>query len=256
MTMPSTSGILKLYMAKPYVVFDIDGTIARTSLLQQIVRVLVNRGRIELGPAQQIETTLHDFRQRIADDNFGEYMKQAVDIMFQSMPKGMTVEEYDEIIDVVVKTSLSHTYVYTRQLIQTLKRSNYFLISISGSELRAVSTFSKALGFDAWVGQVQYVTNGNRLTGEVRTLGQSKQNILQTIKTKFQLDDKESMAIGDTSSDIGILSEVEHPVCFNPNQALFKHAREKGWMVVIERKDMVYGMAFENNRYVLKQVNV
>jgi phosphoserine phosphatase len=243
-------------MKKQFAVFDIDGTIARTSLLQQLVRILVNRGKLDIGPAEQIENILHDFRQRIADDNFGEYMKKAVDIMFQSMPKGITIEEYDEIIDVVVKTSLTHTYVYTRQLIQTLKHNNFFLISISGSELRAVSTFSKALGFDAWVGQVQYKNDGKKLTGEVQSLGQPKDKILQTIIKKFDLDTEGSMAVGDTSSDITGLQMVENPVCFNPNQALFKTAREKGWMVVLERKDMVYGMTQENGQYVLKQVNV
>jgi HAD superfamily phosphoserine phosphatase-like hydrolase len=241
---------------KQFAVFDIDGTIARTSLLQQLVRVLVNRGKIDIGPAEQIENLLHDFRQRIADDNFGEYMKKAVDMMFQAMPRGITVEEYDEIIDVVVKTSLTHTYVYTRQLIQTLKHNNFFLISISGSELRAVGTFSKALGFDAWVGQVQYINDGKKLTGEVQALGQPKDKILQTIIRKFDLETRGSMAVGDTSSDVSILNMVENPICFNPNQALFKIAREKGWMVVLERKDMVYGLTPENGQYILKQVNV
>jgi HAD superfamily phosphoserine phosphatase-like hydrolase len=241
---------------RQFAVFDIDGTIARTSLLQQLVRVLVSRGKIGLGPAQQIETMLHDFRQRIADDDFGDYMKKAVDIMFSSMPKGLSLEEYDEMIDVVVKSSLTHTYVYTRQLIQTLKHNNFFLISISGSELRTVSTFSKALGFDAWVGQVQYLDDGKKLTGEVRALGQPKDKILQTIINKFNLDTKGSMAVGDTSSDVSILNMVEQPIVFNPNQALFKKARENGWMTVVERKDMVYGLTFENNQYVLKQVNV
>ena len=243
-------------MKKQFAVFDIDGTIARTSLLQQLVRVLVTRGKLDIGPAEQIENLLHDFRQRIADDNFGEYMKKAVDIMFQSMPKGLTIEEYDEIIDVVVKMSLTHTYVYTRQLIQTLKRSNFFLVSISGSELRAVSTFSKALGFDAWVGQVQYLNDGKKLTGQVQALAQPKDKILQTIITKFDLDTRGSLAVGDTSSDVSVLGMVENPIVFNPNQELFKVARDKGWMVVLERKDMVYGMTQEKGKYVLKQVNV
>lgn len=243
-------------MKKQFAVFDIDGTIARTSLLQQLVRVLVSRGKLDIGPAEQIENLLHDFRQRIADDDFGDFMKKAVDIMFQSMPKGLTVEEYDEIIDVVVKMSLTHTYVYTRQLIQTLRRNNFFLISISGSELRAVSTFSKALGFDAWVGQVQYLHDGKKLSGQVQTLGQPKDKILQTIIKKFDLETKGSMAVGDTSTDVALLEMVENPIVFNPNQALFKVAREKNWMVVLERKDMVYGLTTENGQYVLKQVNV
>ncbi len=241
---------------KQFAVFDIDGTIARTSLLQQLVRSLVSRGKIGIGPAQQIETMLHDFRQRIADDDFGPYMKKAVDIMFEAMPKGMTLIEYDEIIDSVIKSSLTHTYVYTRQLIQTLKHNNFFLIAISGSELRAVSTFSKALGFDAWVGQVQYAHDGKKLTGEVQTLGQPKDKILEAIINKFQLETKGSIAVGDTSSDVSILSMVEQPIVFNPNQALFKIAREKSWMVVLERKDMVYGLVQENGTYILKTVNI
>ena len=243
-------------MRKPYAVFDIDGTIARTSLLQQLVRVLVSRGRLGIGPAQEIERLLHDARQRIADDDFGPYMKQAVDIMFQNIPKGMTIEEYSELIDVVVKTSLTHTYVYTKQLAQTLKRNNYFLIAISGSEMRLVSTFAKALGFDAWVGQVQYVDDGKKLTGEMRALGQPKDVILKTIIQKFDLEQKDSTAVGDTSSDIGMLQQVDSPIVFNPNQALFKHAQQQGWMVVIERKDMVYGLTKSGESYQLTQTNV
>lgn len=241
---------------KQFAVFDIDGTIARTSLLQQTIRVLVSHGKLEVGIAHDIETMLHDNRQRIADDSFGGYMKRAVDMMFASMPKNMTLAEYDQIIDAVIKTSLSHTYVYTRQLIQSLKHNNYFLIAISGSELRAVSTYAKALGFDAWVGQVQYLDDGKRLTGEVKALGLPKDKILLSLINKFNLDHRGSMAVGDTSSDISILSMVEQPITFNPNQALFKHAREQGWMVVIERKDMVYGLTKNGESYVLNSVNV
>lgn len=242
-------------MRKQFAVFDIDGTIARSSLLQQMVRILVNRGRLDIGPAQEIEVLLHDVRQRTSDADFGTIIKRAVNLLFGSLKKPLTVEEYDEIIDAVVKTSLSHTYVYTRELIQTLKRNNYFLISISGSELRAVSTFSRALGFDAWVGQVQYLHDGKTLTGDIKALGQPKDTILATIIDKFNLDPKGSMAIGDSSTDIPLLSKVENPVCFNPNQHLFTYAQQQGWMVVIERKDMVYGMVKEGNNYVLRQTN-
>ena len=242
-------------MRKPYAVFDIDGTIARTSLLQQLVRVLVARGRLGVGPAQQIENMLHDARQRISDDEFGQCMKRAVDIMFANVPKGLSIEEYNELIDVVVKTSLTHNYVYTRQLVQTLKRNNYFLIAISGSEMRLVSTFAKALGFDAWVGQVQYLDDGKKLTGQIRALGQPKDVILRTMISKFNLLQESSTAVGDTSSDISMLEFVDSPIVFNPNQELFKHAKEKGWMTVIERKDMVYGLTKEGEQYVLSQTN-
>lgn len=243
-------------MSRQFAVFDIDGTIARTSLLQLMVRELVARGKLGVAPGREIEVMLHDNRQRITDDNFGEYMKKAVSILFKSLPKGLRSDDYDEIINAVVKTSLSNTYVYTRELIQTLKNNNFFLIAISGSELKAVGTFSKALGFDAWVGEVSYVQEKGRLTGEVKSLSKPKAEILKSIIKKFDLDTRGSTAVGDTSSDIGVLEMVESPIVFNPNQALFKIARKKGWMVVLERKDMVYGMIKEGDDYVLKQVNI
>lgn len=242
-------------MKKQFAVFDIDGTIARTSLLQLMVRELVARGKLDIGPGRQIEVMLHDYRQRIGDDSFGDYMKKAVDILFKGMPKGLRIEDYNEITDAIVKTSLSNTYVYTRELVQTLKRNNFFLIAISGSEVKAVSTFARALGFDAWVGEVSYIEKNGRLHGDVQALKQTKAEILKKIIEKFDLDTRGSTAVGDTSSDIGILEMVDSPIVFNPNQALFKHAREKGWMIVLERKDMVYGLVQENGRYVLKQVN-
>jgi HAD superfamily phosphoserine phosphatase-like hydrolase len=243
-------------MRKQFAVFDIDGTIARTSLLQLMTRELVARGRLDIGPGHDIEVLLHDYRQRISDETFGSYMHQAVDLLFKSLPKGLSLEEYNEIIDSVVKKSLTSTYVYTRELAQTLKRNNFFLIAISGSEVRAVSTFARSLGFDAWVGQVNYLEENGMLTGEVQTLTQTKAQILDVIIKKFDLETRGSTAVGDTSSDISILEKVDSPIVFNPNQALFKVAREKGWMVVIERKDMVYGLVQENGQYVLKQVNV
>ena len=243
-------------MKKQFAVFDIDGTIARTSLLQLMTRELVARGRLDIGPGHDIEVLLHDYRQRISDENFGSYMKQAVDLLFKNLPRGMSLEEYNGIIDSVVKKSLTSTYVYTRELAQTLKRNNFFLIAISGSEVRAVSTFARSLGFDAWVGQVNYLEENGMLTGEVQTLTQTKAQILDVIIKKFDLETRGSTAVGDTSSDISILEKVDSPIVFNPNQALFKVAREKGWMVVIERKDMVYGLVHENGQYVLKQVNV
>ncbi|MBP6961981.1 HAD family phosphatase [Candidatus Saccharibacteria bacterium] len=243
-------------MRKQFAVFDIDGTISRTSLLQLMVRELVTRGKLDIGTGKQIEMMLHDYRQRIGDDNFGDYMKQAVDMMFKAMPDGLRIEDYNEITDAIVKMSLSNTYVYTRELLQTLKRNNFFLIAISGSEVKAVSTLARSLGFDAWVGEVNYIETNGKLNGQIKALTQSKAEILRTIIKKFDLNEKGSTAVGDTSSDISVLEMVDSPIVFNPNQALFKVAREKGWMIVLERKDMVYGMVQENGQYTLKQVNV
>jgi len=33
---------------------------------------------------------------------------------------------------------------------------------------------------------------------------------------------------------------VGHPVAFNPNYELAKHAKKKRWKIVVERKDVIY----------------
>lgn len=244
-------------MRRQFAVFDIDGTISRTSLLQLTIRELVNRGKLAVGPGHKIEVMLHDNRQRIDDSEFGEYMKKAVDILFKSLPNNeLRSDDYEEIINAVVKTSLSNTYVYTRELIRTLKQNNFFLIAISGSELKMVEAFSRELGFDAWVGEVSYVQKDGKLTGEINSLKQPKTKVLESLIQKFDLNPKGSTAVGDTSRDIGVLKMVDSPIVFNPNQGLFKAARENGWMIVLERKDMVYGMTKEGETYTLKQTNV
>ena len=47
---------------RPFAVFDIDGTVARSSLLQLIVRELANRGHVKLATAITIEKMLNDYR--------------------------------------------------------------------------------------------------------------------------------------------------------------------------------------------------
>jgi HAD superfamily phosphoserine phosphatase-like hydrolase len=243
-------------MARQFAVFDIDGTIVRTSLLQLTVKELVNRGRLDGAVAGDIDRVIHDARQRIKDDDFGSYMKQAVDMLMKHSGGALKLSEYEESLEAVVHSLISSTYVYTRQLIDTLRSKNFYLIAISGSEQRAVEAVSKVLGFNTCAAGVKYIDNGTHLTGEVTSYGTKKDEILRAILQSQQLSTKGSLAVGDTSSDIALFTMVEQPIAFNPNQTLFAEARKNGWMVVLERKDVVYGLQPENGRYVLKSVNI
>ena len=243
-------------MARPFAVFDVDGTLARSSLLQLTVRELVNRGVVSVGPGIEVDKLLDDWRQRVNDATYGNVMKKAVDIMFSDLPDGLRKRDYDSAVHDIVAVELANTYVYTSELIKTLRDKDYFLIAISGGELRAVELFARSLNFDAWLGAVVYEEQGEKLTGKIRTLPYKKDEILKTMISKFDLDLNRSLAVGDTSSDITMLELVKEPIAFNPNRELFKVAREKGWIVVVERKDMVYGMTKDGETYKLTQTNV
>ncbi|MFP4022372.1 MAG: hypothetical protein ACLFTS_00805, partial [Candidatus Paceibacterota bacterium] len=49
-----------------------------------------------------------------------------------------------------------------------------------------------------------------------------------------------SVGVGDTEGDISFLEMVDHPLCFNPNKNLYRHALISDWNVVVERKDVIY----------------
>jgi HAD superfamily phosphoserine phosphatase-like hydrolase len=243
-------------VSRPFAVFDVDGTIARSSLLQLIVRELANRGHVSVGTAIAIEKLLNDYRQRISDDTFGAFMKKAVEMMFADMPAGLRSSEYDIAVQTVVSESIPNRYLYTSELVKSLKTRGYFVIAISGSEFRAVENFARALDFDAWLGAVKYRELGGMITNNIEVVPYKKNEILRGMIHKFDLDAANSIAVGDTSSDIPMFEMVSQPICFNPNQALFKAARERGWMIVIERKDMIYGLTKDGDHYTVSTTNV
>lgn len=243
-------------MSRQFAVFDIDGTIVRTSLLQLIIKELVNRGTIDGAAAGDIERILHDGRQRISDQDFGSYMKQAVELIAEHAGGKIKLADYQAAVTAVSHSLNSTTYVYTRQLIDTLKKNNFFLIAISGSEQRIIEAVSQELGFNSCAAGVFYQDDGTYLTGEMQRFEIKKDAILKSIIAKHDLMTKGSIAVGDTSRDIDMFNIVSQPIAFNPNQALFKIAREKNWMVVLERKDVVYGLQLVDGQYVLKSVNV
>ena len=224
--------------------------------MQLIVKELVNRGKLDGAAAGDIERLIHDGRQRIVDSDFGAYMNQALGMLLQHSGGSLSLADYQTAVDSVAKSLTSSTYVYTRQLIDTLKKNDFFLIAISGSEQRAVQAVGLALGFNTCAAGVYYIDDGKKLTGEVQRFGGKKNEVLESIIAQHDLNKHGSLAVGDTSSDVAMFNMVAQPIAFNPNQALFKVAREQGWMVVLERKDMVYGMQKVDGEYILKSVNV
>ena len=56
-----------------------------------------------------------------------------------------------------------------------------------------------------------------------------------------------SVRVGDSESDIMFLNLVARPICFNPNMKLWNHAKEKGWEVIVERKNVIYELNKNEN---------
>jgi phosphoserine phosphatase len=119
------------------------------------------------------------------------------------------------------------------------------LVAISGSPSYMVSKFAKVLGFYEDFGSV-YESGNNIFTGKVlnKEIFLDKAFVLKKFlrERKLQADWANSLAVGDTETDVAMLELVGRPVAFNPNTSLAVQAKDKGWEIVVERKDVVYGV--------------
>ncbi|HBW74174.1 MAG: HAD hydrolase, family IB [Candidatus Magasanikbacteria bacterium GW2011_GWA2_45_39] len=105
-----------------------------------------------------------------------------------------------------------------------------------------VHEFARMSGFDQFYGTVYEVNAQGFFTGKALYLDfiYDKARVLEHAMKEHGLTLKGSFGVGDTENDIPFLKMVDHPICFNPNTALYAHARRRGWEVVVERKDVIY----------------
>lgn len=224
---------------KKVAIFDVDGTIFRSSLLIEFVEALIAAG---VFPKESRK--IYDRKYRRWLDRTGTYEEyiEAVVEAFMKYLKGVSFADFERIGAEVVEANKGKVYRYTRDLLKKLKRKGYFLLAISQSPKGLLDAFCKRLGFDKVYGRFYELGPSERFTGEVVDLHliANKANIVRRAVAKEKLTLKGSYGVGDTEGDIPMLELVDHPICFNPNATLHRFAKLNGWKIVIERKDVVY----------------
>lgn len=227
-------------MAKRKVaIFDIDGTVFRSSLTVELVEALVREGAFPARAKKMYEEAEKKWLDREGD--YDGYV-MAVVKAFMAELKGVDFEDFSRIGKSVIAEQKKHVYVYTRDLIQKLKKKNYYLVAISQSPKIILDEFCKHLGFNKVYGRVYPIGPLGKFTGEVADehLIANKVNIVRRVIDREGLTIKDSYVVGDTEGDISMLELAENPICFNPNLKLYKYAKRMGWKIVVERKNVVY----------------
>jgi HAD superfamily hydrolase (TIGR01490 family) len=237
---------------KKFAVFDIDGTIFRWQLFSEVVFELINNGYIPESAKKTIDEKMAQWRSRQHAHSFHDYEVAIIEAFFPYV-KNLPVAAVEEAAETVIARAGTHVYMYTRNLVQQLKGEGYTLIAISGSQNEIVQKFAQLWHFDIAIGQVHDAEN-DLYTGTIpgdKLLVLQKGEILKNIVKEHELSWKESIAVGDSRSDIPMLKLVENPIAFNPNDDLFNAAEEHGWKIVIERKNMTYELEAKGGTYLL-----
>lgn len=233
-----------------FAVFDIDGTLYRWQLFHELVEELVNQAALA-DPDGVLNQTWNDWR--AGKVSFHDYEHKLIqDILYKNLPN-VPVAAFDKACRTVVEASGHKVHKYPADLLKDLQSQGYLTIAISGSQQELLDHFCQRYGFDIAVGALYERKNG-RFTGkfERMTFGH-KADILKGLVTDYKLDFSDSLAIGDSDSDIDILRLVERPIAFNPSEGLFAHAKTAGWPIVIERKNMAYRLEGNNGQLILAE---
>lgn len=222
-----------------FAAFDVDGTIFRSSLLIELVEALIEA---KLFPPEALISYQSPFRRWLdREDSYDKYI-EAVVAVFNKNIQGVYYGDFVEVIKKLIGEKKNRTYVYTRELVRNLKKRGYFLLAISGSPKGVLDSFCQELGFDKVYGRFYELGPGDRFTGQIvdEHLIANKANIIHRAMAKENLIKDGSIAVGDTDGDISMLEAVAKPICFNPNEKLYRYAKLNNWPVIVERKDVIY----------------
>jgi HAD superfamily hydrolase (TIGR01490 family) len=226
---------------KKVAIFDIDGTIFRSSLLRELLESLISFG---VFPRKAQDYYVHAYINWL--DRKGPYEKYLAGIIkaFQRYIKGVPPHIVWDVAQHVIDFHQNRLYKFTRDLVRELKKKNYYLIAISGSPFEIVDIFAKNLGFNKTYGRIFEIDKNERFTGKIRfkDIVSDKGKILKRAVKKENLTLNGSVGVGDTDSDIAFLKMVERPVAFNPNLKLYQYAKRVGWEIIVERKDVIYNL--------------
>lgn len=219
-------------------VFDIDGTIFRKNLAFELIDELAWMKVFK----RKVRNELVRYYVKWLDHKgmYEDYRKALVKLYEENI-KGCRKENVLEASKLVIPFYKDRTYVFANNLIKKFKAENYAIIAVSGSPSEIVEEYNKYLKLDAVFGSVYEVDDMGVYTGRaVFEPTKDKSQVVRQYMVENQLTLEDSYAIGDTESDAKMLEIVEHPIAFNPNYNLKTIAEERGWRIVVEKKDVIY----------------
>lgn len=234
---------------KQYAVFDLDGTLIRWQLFHVIVDRLGKTSKIDKKTYQDILNSRMAWKRREEVDSFDKYQIKLIEA-YNSVVTKLSQKDLEKLANRAFEEHKDQSYVYTRNLMKDLKSKGFMLFAISGSFSEVVQLIAKHYGFDDSAGTMHAKDKG-KFTGEIDVVQyERKVDMLNDLKKKYDLTDEGSLAVGDSMGDYAILKHVQNPIVFNPARELFIKAREHGWKIVVERKNVIYEMTKRGDEYI------
>ena len=149
---------------KKVAIFDIDGTVFRSSLLIELTDALVQEGVFSSKMRNLYAQASKNWLDRKGP--YEEYINAVIRAFRQNI-KGVRYGEFSKVAKKVVAFHGNRIYRYPRDIVKNLKKKNYYLLAISHSPQKIVKEFCKKMGFDKIYGQIYETDRQKRFTGRV-----------------------------------------------------------------------------------------
>ncbi|MGG7164854.1 HAD-IB family hydrolase [Clostridium ihumii] len=234
--------------------FDIDGTIYREGLITEVFKKIIKYELVEEKKwYRDVRPAFLKWDKRQGD--YDDYLLKMVDIYVEAI-KGIDRHHIEYIAKKVIEQKGDRVYTFTRERIKWHKEQGHKVIAISGSPIELVREMSNKYNMDDFRGSIYLKDENDTYTGEIIPMWDSvsKENAINELIEKYNIDLEKSFAYGDTSGDYTMFELVGTPYAINPTKELLgkvinnKEISEK-INVIVERKDVTYNLDINNIKF-------
>jgi HAD superfamily hydrolase (TIGR01490 family) len=151
-----------------------------------------------------------------------------------SLTRGWPREQVRQIVrESLLETVEPLIYNEALELMEAHRRAGDRIYLVSASPQEIVAPLAELLGADGAIASEAEVDADGLYTGRlaVYASGQGKVDAVQRLAATAGIDLRHSSAYSDSATDVPLLEAVGHPVAVNPDRALAKVARDRGWEV-------------------------
>lgn len=225
--------------------FDIDGTIARESLMiehfKRLIKYEIIDERIWLEYVKKLYT---DYANR-----YGQYDAyiEALASKYLTELKGFDVEYNKFIAKQSVDKVCEMVYIFSRNELEFHKKNNHLIFFVSGSPDFLVKEMAKKYDVTEFRATKYLYDKDKKFTGEICPMwdSKSKLKVCMELIEKYNIDIENSFAYGDTTGDLSMLKLFGNAYTINPAKRLLDKIREDDNLkekvnIIVERKDIIY----------------
>lgn len=232
---------------------DVDGTIFRRQKSWHWMEELAKSGCLSAKQLVSLQEAKAAWERR--EKPFHAHDRLLVGVLLNGV-KGIPTAASVQAGRAVVEKYGAHIHTFPRELVRAFADIGCDTFAISGSPGDVIRPFAAKLGMRDIRATEFEVGEDGCFTGKVREdwlSAQDKGDAVIELANAYGIDLRESVAIGDTSTDIRMMEKVGYPICYNPNRELMKEVMRRRWPIVFERKDVWAILKWKAGDYVYSE---